>query len=212
MNRRTFLKRAGVAAGVSTAHKLAGVAPGVSLVADSRDPIAGGKASMWAAGELQKRLRERNIQARIYSRISEAPTADRLIIVAGGHAEAAQQILGAAKVTLPSAPESLCLVPGHLGGRTALLAGGSDERGLVFAVLELADRVRYASGAPLHALEIQTPVVEKPANAIRSCARLFVSDVEDKSWFYDRGMWADYLSEARHEPVQPLQSDAWHGI
>ncbi len=195
MNRRTFLKRTGIVAGISGANRLRAAAPGISLVVDPRDPIAGGKASVWAAGELQKRLRERNVQARVYSQVSETPTGDRLIILAGGNAAVAQQIAGAAKVTLPSTPEALCLVPGHLGGRTVLLAGGSDARGLVFAVLELADRVRYKAGSPLEALEIRTPVVEKPANAIRSCARLFVSDVEDKPWFYDRAMWVDYLSE-----------------
>lgn len=32
-----------------------------------------------------------------------------------------------------------------------------------------------------------------PANAVRSIQRLFVSDVEDKPWFYDREMWPRYL-------------------
>ena len=90
---------------------------------------------------------------------------------------------------MPSSPEALCLVSGHLGGKSTLLAGGSDARGLVYAVLELSDRVTYGS-----TLDIKSPVVEKPANAIRSCARCFVSPVEDKSWFYDRSMWVEYLS------------------
>jgi hypothetical protein len=33
-----------------------------------------------------------------------------------------------------------------------------------------------------------------PANAVRSMMRLFVSDVEDKPWFYDRQMWPRYLA------------------
>ncbi|MEO7144410.1 MAG: hypothetical protein ABI165_13005, partial [Bryobacteraceae bacterium] len=112
---------------------------------------------------------------------------------AGANAPAAQQILRSAHASLPSTPEALCLVPGKLGDRPVLLAAGSDPRGVVFAVLELADRARYSGGAGT-ALQVSTPVVEKPANAVRSCARCFVSDIEDKPWFYDRAMWGAYLS------------------
>jgi hypothetical protein len=90
---------------------------------------------------------------------------------------------------MPNSPEALAFAPGRLGSRPVLLAAGSDPRGLVYAVLELADRARYGS-----ALDFSAPVVEKPANAIRSCARCFVSPVEDKGWFYDREMWPEYLS------------------
>ncbi len=45
------------------------------------------------------------------------------------------------------------------------------------------------AGAP--ALPQSNP--ERPANAVRSIQRLFTSEVEDKSWFYDREMWSRYL-------------------
>jgi len=193
MNRRTFLKETGVAAGIAAAHSnLARAETGVSIVVDPQDPIASAKPPVWAAGELQKALSERNIAARVCQHIGEVPAGDRIIVVAGGNAAVTQQILRSANVSLPSTPEALCLVPGRLDARSVLLAAGSDPRGLVFAVLELADRARYGEGSA--ALEIRTPVVEKPANVIRSCARCFVSDIEDKSWFYDRGMWGDYLA------------------
>jgi hypothetical protein len=71
----------------------------------------------------------------------------------------------------------------------ALVASGSDARGLVYALLELADRVRLTGQATVSA-----PVTEHPANTIRSIARCFESDVEDKSWFHDRDMWRGYLT------------------
>lgn len=74
-----------------------------------------------------------------------------------------------------------------------LLVCGSDARGLMYAVLELADRVKH-SDDPVQALKAQTPVAEQPFNQVRSVARLFVSDVEDKPWFYDREMWPPYFS------------------
>ncbi|MGE5812637.1 MAG: hypothetical protein ACM339_14100 [Ignavibacteria bacterium] len=62
-------------------------------------------------------------------------------------------------------------------------------------MLELSDRVRY-SYQPLDLLNIQKPIVEQPANTIRSLARLFVSEIEDKPWFYDHEMWKQYLTMA----------------
>jgi hypothetical protein len=85
------------------------------------------------------------------------------------------------------------LVPAREECRAILLACGSDPRGLMYALLELADRVQH-SDHPLQALQLQKPVAERPCNAIRSIGRLFVSDVEDKPWFNDREMWPAYFS------------------
>ena len=37
------------------------------------------------------------------------------------------------------------------------------------------------------------PVTESPANKIRSICRVFVSEMEDKPWFYDQAGWEKYL-------------------
>ena len=104
-----------------------------------------------------------------------------------------QQILGAAKISLPDAPEALALARGKIGQRTVTLAAGSDAHGLVYALLELADRVNFSTD-PLAVLKIDKPVSERPANAIRSISRGFNSDVEDKPWFQDREFWPPYLA------------------
>jgi hypothetical protein len=69
-----------------------------------------------------------------------------------------------------------------------IVAGGGDANGIKYAALELADRVRFGGS-----LQIPTPIVETPANRIRSITKFFVSDVEDKPWFNDREMWPHYL-------------------
>ena len=73
-----------------------------------------------------------------------------------------------------------------------LLACGYDSLGLVYSLLDLADRVRNGAGSA--ALQVRKPIAEQPANTIRSVTRLFVSDVEDKPWFNDREMWPRYLT------------------
>ncbi len=193
MNRRSFLKYTGIAAGATEVHSLAGATQGVSIIVDPRDAIASAPPAVWAVGELHAALSVQGVAAQVYPRMDAAPAGDRYVVVAGANNAAARQILKDAKTSMPSSAEALCLVPGNLGGRAALLAGGSDTRGLLYAVLELADRVKHGNAAGA-ALEVRTPVVEKPANVIRSCARCFVTPVEDKAWFYDRGHWVEYLS------------------
>ena len=190
IDRRGFLARSvlmpsALAAGVA--------APGraVSLVADSQDRIAGAPPVRWALDELYAALSAKGVPAHIRGHMEEAGPEDLCIVAADFTAPVAAQAL--AGVAVPSGPEALVLAQGKAGGRSVLLAGGSDQRGLVYALLELADRVRHAPD-PLAALAQPRPVAEKPANAIRSITRAFVSDVEDKPWFHDRAMWPAYLS------------------
>ena len=75
----------------------------------------------------------------------------------------------------------------------ARLAVNGDDRGLIYALLDLADHVRL-SPDPIVALRGRKQESGKPANSVRSVTRLFVSEVEDKPWFYDRDMWPAYFT------------------
>jgi hypothetical protein len=189
MNRRRFLKQAGIAAGATAIPILRSASQAVSIVVDPHDPVASTAATSWAVRTLQEAFAAQGISAKVYPRSDQAPAGDRHIVVADGENATARQILRSVNASMPAGPEALGLAVGKVSGRSALLASGTDERGLVYAVLELADRVKYGS-----TLDLKSPILEKPANAIRSCARCFVSDIEDKSWFYDRAMWAEYLT------------------
>jgi hypothetical protein len=50
------------------------------------------------------------------------------------------------------------------------------------------------AAGPLALAQTRPPAPAPPANRVRSMMRLFVSDVEDKPWFYDRQMWPRYLA------------------
>ena len=116
-------------------------------------------------------------------------------IVAGGPASAVtREILKSSP--LPETREALALAPGKFRGRQVLLAAGHDPAGLVYALLELADRVTNSGMAAVLAQTMTqaAAVVERPANAVRAVTRLFTSEVEDKPWFNDREMWPQYLT------------------
>ncbi|HVW72257.1 MAG TPA: hypothetical protein VHC39_01350 [Rhizomicrobium sp.] len=88
------------------------------------------------------------------------------------------------------APDSLRLVPGQTGGHSALLVSAMDARGFVYGLHELAERVEF--GGPL-ALHLDAHIEETSPNRVRSMARAFLSEIEDKAWFYDREGWRAYL-------------------
>lgn len=89
---------------------------------------------------------------------------------------------------LPTAPDSFALIP----GAAALTLWGSTPRGVVYALSELAERVRAAAPGerPLH---LAAPLVEQPVGRVRSMARFFCSVEEDRPWLHDEAMWRDYL-------------------
>lgn len=88
--------------------------------------------------------------------------------------------------------ETVALIPGTHMGKPAILVTGVDARGIVYGLLELADRVR-SSHDPLYALNLAASLVETTPNKIRSVSRGFCSEVEDKRWYYHRGFWTSYL-------------------
>ena len=188
LSRRRFFQEAAAGA-VGVASASAAGTRGVAIVVDLQDAVASTPAARWAAEELERALTERGAAARTYGTAAQAPAADLLIRAAGLASPGAAAALKAAGAHAEAAPEALALCQ----GREGVWACGQDARGLTYALLELADRVRN-SADPLAALAVPKPLTERPANAIRSVMRLFSSDIEDKPWYNDREMWPAYLS------------------
>ncbi|MGE5460401.1 MAG: hypothetical protein ACM3WR_07225, partial [Solirubrobacterales bacterium] len=164
----------------------------VSIARDPEDALAGRPPVGWAIGQLRTALEAKGTRVEVREQ-GPGDHAGAGLLVAGIGTARARAILAGAGASIPAVPEALGLIPGSTDDGSVLLAGGADERGLVYAVLELADRVQHASD-PFEALRIDAPIVERPANAVRSVARLFTSEKDDKPWFQDEGFWRRYLS------------------
>lgn len=165
----------------------------VWLIQEPADQIAHQPAVRAALSELAAVLTGYGIALHPVESITPVPEGEACVVVASPESVPARALLDASRVSVPTVPEALALVPGRIENRPVLLACGSDARGLAYAVLELADRIIHA-GDVADALTLASSVVEQPANPIRSIARLFTSDVEDKAWFYDREFWQRYLA------------------
>jgi hypothetical protein len=175
-------------------------AEGVSFIISAEDTTANAESAQWAIGQLQEALRAEGVDTQVRSQIQDAPAKDRCIVVAGRSSSLSGTLLKQQGVTVTDTPEALGLVEGTLDGRPVLLACGSDARGLVYALLELADRIQCGI-APSDALTVSKPIIEKPAVKIRSIYRTFTSDVEDLSWFNDREFWKSYLTELAKQRI-----------
>lgn len=204
MKRRTFLKTAGAAARLGTGLRAGlgnialaqGTGPSVALVLDPADPIVFAPPSKWAVQELLSRLQAHSLAGRIVASVSQALPGETCVVASGSRLTAPAVVRAVSRP--PAAPESFTIsnatiFDGTKAGRRVTLAAGRDARGLVYALLELADRLDYEAN-PTAALQVTQAIVEQPANRIRGVLRAFVSEVEDKPWFYDRAAWRDYLT------------------
>lgn len=155
--------------------------PGRSLTIVS--PVGGLSAqpptTRWALGELERNLAARGVACLHSDRVESGPA---LIMARPG------EEVPDCPLDLPRRPESLALW--RQGARVH--AWGQDERGLVYAITELADRAAHGTGEELFPGDF--PLVESPTARVRSMARLFCSEGEDKAWFYDRQQWREYLT------------------
>ena len=193
--RRDFLKAAALSGAVFLPPAVYGQdrPGGVALVTDSTNGLLDPVPIQWAIGQLEDRLKARNISFQRHTSLEGVSPHAVSVLVAGCTSKHTQSVLDTAGLSLPEVPEATGLVRGKIADREVLLATGSDVRGLVYAILELADRVEYAPN-PLAELRRPDRIVERPTNPIRSIARLFTSEIEDKAWYYDKSFWERYLT------------------
>jgi hypothetical protein len=198
-SRRGFLKRTAIAAaGAASAGPLTvfgGEAARILRIVPAADDVAVAQpAVQWAIEHLRSALAERGLESRLERSLEAALRGNFCVLVGTAASASVRSILEQARLTLPQTPEALGLERGKLNGRQVLLASGADFRGLMYAILELADRVTFAPN-PVRELDGTAGVVQRPANKVRSVARLFASDIEDKPWFNSRDFWERYFSE-----------------
>lgn len=165
----------------------------IFVLSDPSDPVLSQLPVVWAIGQLKEALQNKGIAGDIRYNLNTIHEAAERIVVTPGESNVAQIISNQRNIDLPRVAESLALISGHVQDEKVLMVTGADVRGLVYGILELSDRITY-SDTPIAMLGGIDVSVEQPANSIRSMTRLFVSDIEDKSWFYDKSFWESYLS------------------
>lgn len=164
--------------------------PELIIVQDQQTALASEPSVQWARQTLIDTLESRGVAAALEQ--EEGKRAAKVqIIVSGNDSPVATAYANKLGAALPEEAESLAI----LAAEGSIVLTAPDGRGLVYALLELTDRIRHASGDLIgELLDVQT-LIDKPANEIRSVTRLFACEPEDKPWFYDKSFWDEYLTE-----------------
>jgi hypothetical protein len=182
--RRTFLKLTTAAASVTAVEFSHAVPKGkvIALIIDPGSALATSAPIQWAVEIFRQALTARGI--------TSSDNSSTLTVIVSPVTGPLAKTFG----NLPSITQSetTALIPGKHNNSPAILVTGTDARGLVYGLLELAERIRL-NDDPFTSLYLSTPVVEITPNKVRSVARAFLSEIEDKAWFYDRDFWNDYL-------------------
>ena len=118
----------------------------------------------------------------------------KFVIVAGlaaGDGPAAR-LLKSDKIPLPTVPEALIIHKTQSQGEPVWVIAGADDRGLMYAELDVADRIGWAEDgrAPLSELR---ETVEKPDAPERAISIYTMNRAYWESRFYDEAYWTRYL-------------------
>jgi len=162
--------------------------PAVSIVADPK-PGAGAEHGL---RKLEAALAARKVACQRVGAVADAR--GEMVAVAGlaqGTGPAAEQ-LKAQSVAAPTGPEALVVRRAAMSGRKGLLVAGSDDRGLMYALLDVADRVGWAAGPADPFSEVRN-AAERPYVVERALSVYTMHRGHFESFFYDEAYWARYL-------------------
>src|SRR5262249_17636618 len=193
MRKDTRLRWAGLLVALGIAWTLGTPAiraeePLVSVVAETTPGTA-------AAHGLEKLIAA--LQAKGVS-CERSPSLDRArgkFLVAAGLAGGdgpASRLLKEGNQPLPEGPEALVIRRTQWKGKSVWVIVGADDRGLMYAELDVADRIGWG-GDPGTPLSEGRDTVEKPAVAGRGLSMYTLNRAYWESRFHDQDYWAGYL-------------------
>ncbi|SEL97393.1 hypothetical protein [Parapedobacter koreensis] len=163
--------------------------PQISIVTDTGpgEPVNHGLA------EITNELRAKRISFETVGSIEEAQGKHIVVVGLSEGNGAAAQLLVAENRAVPAEPESLAIWSTRFDGRPGWVIAGSDNRGLMYGLLDVAERISWATDSqePLTAI---VEVTEKPDAAERAISIYTMNRAYWESRFYDEAYWDRYLN------------------
>lgn len=162
----------------------------VSLVREGEP----GQATNHGWDKIKAALSAKGIQ---YEEVSDPKAAHSGVLIAAGlwsdsASGSVPERIRALSIKMPSKPESLVIHKGEWQGKQALLLSGSDDRGLMYALLEVADRIGWAKDKALPLSEVRD-TVESPDVADRDVVILTMQKHQYEDRLHDENYWAKYF-------------------
>ncbi|MDT8300135.1 MAG: hypothetical protein RQ760_01545 [Sedimentisphaerales bacterium] len=160
----------------------------VSLIID--DTI--GPAGRYGVNKVQLALQAKGIPVK--QATSLETTNGNYLLVAGlsGGTGPAAELHDSLDIPRPKEAESLLIRETKWSGKKILLVSGSDDRGLMYALLDVADRIGWSSNSSRPFSEVRN-IQESPAVAERALSIYTMHQANFESYFYDEDYWERYL-------------------
>ena len=177
--------------------------PIVSVVTDS---TLGGAAE-YGAKKLLAALGDSGITA---ERVKSLDAARGTLLVIAGLADgngAAAKLLKAGNKAIPQGPEALVICKSQYQGKPCWVIGGSDDRGLMYGELDVADRIGWSTDRDQPLERTRRRQSEKPAVTTRAVSIYTMNRAYWESRFYDEAYWARYLDTLAQNRFNSLVVD-----
>ncbi|HUS71558.1 MAG TPA: hypothetical protein VMY06_00720, partial [Sedimentisphaerales bacterium] len=160
----------------------------ISLVTDSQM----GRASRHGAGKLRLALQKKGIPVEQTTSLEKAQGNTLIVVGLSGGSGTAAKLHNLLDIPKPTEGESLLIRHTKWSGKKTLLVSGADDRGLMYALLDVTDRIGWADDAGNPLSEVRD-TIEKPAVTERALSIYTMHKANFESYFYDEDYWARYL-------------------
>ncbi len=133
-----------------------------------------------------------SLRAKGFEITNTAAGADLQIIVGGNAAETAVRSLKGNSVALPKTPEALSVWRGQIGAKPAIVLAGGDSRGLMYAALDMAEKVSASPSA--NPFQFVTEISETPYITERGISTYTMQRAYFEQRLYDEKYWTRYFN------------------
>ena len=151
------------------------------------DRCPDGGPAAWAKKEFMSALEAQQMAVQRINHWTQG--GDPILIIGETTDRLVERLLELNGVEVEMRPECFLYRWCSTGVGSALVIAGTDGRGLMYALLELADRLNADGGS---ALESVQNLLEYPDNRVRGVNRFVMGHLDDE-WFYSEDFWHYYL-------------------
>jgi hypothetical protein len=158
----------------------------VSLVANTE----AGVATRHGWQKVEEALSAKGVRYEKVAALADAH--GKSIIVAGLADGPVSQQLRSLEISIPEKPESLVIHKSVTAGKQTLLLAGRDDRGLMYALLEVADRIGWAKDKSAILTEVKD-TVESPDVVDRGVTIFTMQKHQYEDRLHDENYWKKYF-------------------
>lgn len=169
-------------------------ATGIAAPSDLTIVVDGplGAPSSFGLEKLGRVLQARTISPIRKGSVGDATSSQILLVGTSSNSPSIRSLVGQGKLPLSNKKESLAVKRLKDQGKDLVVIAGADERGLMYALLEIARQIDLLpkDSAVFGAIKEAS---ESPSSPVRSMAVFLHSADDEKEWYYSKDYWEQYF-------------------